>query len=187
MLQALVPDLDRAVDRHIEKVAVMRDQDVPKGIVRADTPPASCASPDRDGSSARRAAAGWAWPAAVSPAQCASASRPRTRPSAAPSPSLLKPKPGQHRPHLRIQRVPIQRVKALLQHRVALRRRLVLSALHGRVRPAAPPAARSRLSIARSSSKTDRHSSKHRAAAEPQPLLRQIADGHARASAACAP
>ncbi len=63
-----------------------------------------------------------------------------------PRPVLLaESQPGQNRSHLRIQRIPIQRMKPLLHHRVALRSSLVLRHSHDRAPTAAPPSARSRL------------------------------------------
>ena len=72
---------------------------------------------------------------------------------------LAEAETGKHRADLRIERIAVERMKALLQHRIALGSRLVLGARMFQHRELAASRSISS-SIARSSSNTVRHSSK---------------------------
>ena len=82
-----------ARDDRVEEVAIVRDEDDRVRIGARDTPRASCARRDRDGWSARRAAAGRAGRGAAWRARAASASLPRGGRSASSKSSCSKPRP----------------------------------------------------------------------------------------------
>ena len=85
-MDLFVPDFDRFIDRHVQEIAVVRDQDIGEGIIRQILTPASCALPDPGDWWARPATACWVFRAGVSQARCASASRPKTPRCAASNP-----------------------------------------------------------------------------------------------------
>jgi hypothetical protein len=93
----------------------VRDQDERVRVVRAGTPPASCALRGRGDWSVRPAAAGSAFRAAVCQARSASASRPRTLRSAASNRPWRKPEAIEHHPHLRLDVVAVARRELVLQ------------------------------------------------------------------------
>ncbi len=92
---------------------------------------------------------------------------------------LAEAEAGEHAAHLRVERVAVERVKAVLQQRVALGGGLVLGAFVVEFGHLRQPAARSRAPFRAISSKTVRHSSKTVRPASSQPLLRQVADADA--------
>ena len=158
MVQALVPDLDGAVDGDVEKVAVVGDEDVAEGIVvEIVLKPVAGFEIEMVGGLVEKQQVGFG--------QQQLGQRDAHLPAAAELVGLARPilfaeaEAGEHRAHLGVERVAVEGVKALLEHGVALGGGFVLGACMIELGELAGEAL-DLLSMSRSSSKTVRHSSK---------------------------
>ena len=157
--EALVPDLDGAVDGDVEEIAVVGDEDVAEGIVlEVVLKPVAGFEIEMVGGLVEKQQIGLG--------EQQFGQRDAHLPAAGELIGLARPvffaeaEAGEHGAHLRVERVAVEGVEALLQHGVALGGGCVFRARRGRARPAGRRGARSRASMARISSKTVRHSSK---------------------------
>ncbi len=126
-IQALVPDLHGTVDGHVEKVAVVGDKDVAEGIsAEIVLEPVAGFEIEVVGRLVEQQQ--------VRLGQQQLGQRDAHLPAAAELVRLARPvflaesEAGEHAAHLCVERVAVERVKALLEHRVAFRRGLVLLA-----------------------------------------------------------
>jgi len=174
--QPLIPYLDGAIHGYVEKVAVVRDQNVAEGIaLQVLLEPVArfqvqmvCRLVEQQ---------------QVGPRQQQLCERKTHLPTAAELICLALPvlfaeaEAREHSAHLRVERIAIERVKALLQQRETLCGRLVLGACvvqFGQLRGGALHLAFHRAQLIENGEAL----LKDRAAREPQTLLRQVANAH---------
>ena len=175
--QPLVPYLHGAVDGDIEKIAVVRDEDVAEGIsLEIVLEPVAGFQIEVVGGLVEQQQVGLG--------QQQLGQRDAHLPAAAELVGLPRPilfaeaEAGEHAAHLRVERVAVERVKALLQHGVALGRGFVLRAFV--IELGQLPAEPLDLALHLAQLVEDGQAFfKDRPAGEPQTLLRQIADAHA--------
>ena len=156
--QPLVPDLDGAVDRHVEKIAVVRDEDVAEGIVlQIVLEPVARFEIEVVGRLVEQQQVGLG--------QQQLGQRDAHLPAAAELIGLPRPilfaeaEAGEHAAHLRVERVAVERVKAILQQRNSARQPIRTPGSRDPARPVCPASRSISRCIARSSSNTVRHSS----------------------------
>ena len=157
--EALVPDLHGAIDGDVEEVAIVRDEDVAEGIsLEIVLEPVAGFQVEMICRLVQKQEVGLG--------QQELGQRDTHLPAAGELIGLARPvflgeaQAGEHCAHLRIERVAVERVKAVLQQRKALGSGLVFGAGVIEFGELRRPGARSRCSISRISSKTVRHSSK---------------------------
>ena len=171
-MHPLVPDLDRLAHRHIQKIPVVRNQNERVRIARQiRLQPVARLQVQMVGRLVQQQQVA-AFRAAASPARSASASRPRTPPSAASS--LPKETPArEHRPHLRLQRIPVARPELALDRVKPVRHLRILSARRIEIGHAVRQRLHLLLHLAQAVE--HRHAlGEHAPSGQRQPILRQI-------------
>ena len=158
-LRRLFQIFDGAVDGDVEKVAVVRDEDVAEGIVlEVVLEPVARLEIEMVGRLVEQQQVGLG--------EQQLGERDAHLPAAAELVGQARPvlfaeaEAGEHGAHLGVECVAVEGVEALLQQGEALGGGFVLRARRGRARPVAPPRRSISPSISRISSKTVRHSSK---------------------------
>ena len=176
-IQALVPYLHRAIDRHIEKIPIVRDKDVTEGISpEIVLEPVTSFKIQVVGGLIEQQQIGLGQQQF---GQCDAHLPASGKLIRLPRPILLaEAEPCEHATHLRVECVAVQRVKPLLLHGIALRSRFIFGA--SVIENSQLPGQMLDLLFHIAQLVKDCQALfKDTAPGEPQPLLRQVADAHA--------